>query len=388
MRGLAALLSVLLLAGAASAEELRVGYLALDPDPRYDETFAYARIPLRPGGDTTAAAEMALADMAILTDARDYEVVLDAERPADFDGLAAAARRMVAAGARHIVLDLPGEEVDALAQALEGAGVTLLNATAPDDWLRRRCYPHLLHTAASDRMISDALVQHLVLSKWDRVLVLRGKTERDATRADSFSASAARFRLDIVDSRTFDLSTNPALREENNLKLLTAATGDYDVTFVADEVGEYSRYVPYRTTLPRPVMGATGLTALEWHWSLERYGAPQVNSRFESASEGGRRMTWQDWSVWVATRAVLTAHAKSRDRSPEGIDAFLRSDDLRLDGSKGAPMSFRPWSGQLRMPILLATHNAIIGIAPLEGFLHQTNTLDSLGADEPEFQCE
>jgi ABC transporter substrate binding protein (PQQ-dependent alcohol dehydrogenase system) len=136
------------------------------------------------------------------------------------------------------------------------------------------------------------------------------------------------------------------------------------------------------------VTGATGLTPLEWHWSLERYGAPQVNSRFEKLSEGGRRMTWQDWSVWAATRAVLTAYTKARDRSPEGIEAFLRSDDLRLDGSKGAPMSFRAWSGQLRMPILLATHNAIIGIAPLEGFLHQTNTLDTLGADEPEFECE
>ena len=51
-------------------------------------------------------------------------------------------------------------------------------------------------------------------------------------------------------------------------------------------------------------------------------------------------------------------------------------------------MSFRPWSGQLRMPILLTTDNAVIDIAPLDGFLHQTNTLDSLGQDEAEFECE
>ena len=99
-------------------------------------------------------------------------------------------------------------------------------------------------------------------------------------------------------------------------------------------------------------------------------------------------MTWQDWSVWVAMRAVLTAEAKSRDRDPAAIEAFLRSDGLRLDGSKGAQLSFRPWDSQLRQPILLATSNAIIGIAPLEGFLHQTNTLDSLGIDEPEFACD
>jgi ABC transporter substrate binding protein (PQQ-dependent alcohol dehydrogenase system) len=85
---------------------------------------------------------------------------------------------------------------------------------------------------------------------------------------------------------------------------------------------------------------------------------------------------------------VLLAYTKTQDPSPEGLEAFLRSDALRLDGSKGVPMSFRPWSGQLRMPILLATANAVIGIAPFEGFLHHTNTLDSLGVDVPEFACD
>ena len=70
------------------------------------------------------------------------------------------------------------------------------------------------------------------------------------------------------------------------------------------------------------------------------------------------------------------------------MNTYLKSDKLRLDGSKGRQMNFRNWSGQLRMPILLATHNAIIGIAPLEGFLHQNNTLDALGADEQEFTCD
>jgi hypothetical protein len=30
----------------------------------------------------------------------------------------------------------------------------------------------------------------------------------------------------------------------------------------------------------------------------------------------------------------------------------------------------------------------VIAIAPLEGYLHRTNTLDSLGVDEPEFSCD
>jgi hypothetical protein len=41
----------------------------------------------------------------------------------------------------------------------------------------------------------------------------------------------------------------------------------------------------------------------------------------------------------------------------------------------------------LRQPILLATRNAVVDLAPVEGFLHQRHHLDSLGVDEGEFRC-
>ena len=385
MRILVAILLCLFAVQAQAAGVVRLGYLSLQDDPRFDPRFAYARIPLRPQGDTLAGVEMAISDMKIVTDARKLTVSLDAARVGT-DGLTAEAQRMVQDGVTHIVADLPAGRISEIAEALSDTGAVVLNATAPEDWLRRKCYPNVLHTAASDRMISDALVQHMVRQRWASVLVLQGKTERDKVRAEAFMQAAKRFRLEIVDVREFDLSNNPAQREQNNVMLLTGGAGDYDSVFIADDHGEYARYLPFRTALPRPVIGAAGLVALEWHWAMERYGAPQVNSRFEQAA--GRRMGWQDWSAWIAARAALTAFAKSRDGSAEGIDTFLRSDRLRLDGSKGTTMSFRPWSGQLRMPILLATDNAVIDIAPLEGFLHQKNTLDALGQDEAEFRCE
>jgi ABC transporter substrate binding protein (PQQ-dependent alcohol dehydrogenase system) len=378
-------------AAVAGAEELRIGVLGLDPDPRRDEAMAYARIALTVQGDPALGAVMAVGDMAVLTEATGWEVTLDIARAADAAGLIAEAERMAAAGAGYIVLDLPAADADALATGLGGGGPVLLNATAPEDWLRRTCHPSMLHVAASDRMISDALAQHMAVQQWDSVLILQGRTERDLVRADSFAEAAGRLRIEVADRREFDLSTNPALREQNNIRLLTSGV-EYDVVFIADEVGEFSRYVPYQTMLPRPVMGSTGLVALEWHWALERYGAPQVNARFEDitreAEGAARRMGWQDWTVWAATRAVILAHVKARDTTPEGIAAHLRSDRLSLDGSKGAQMSFRDWDGQLRQPILLATANAIIAVAPLEGFLHQGNTLDSLGTDAPEFLCD
>lgn len=382
MKQLLALVALVAFTLPALAEDLTLGYIALETDPRYDENFAYARIALRPQGDSFEGMKLAVEDMKILTDAKGLTVTLDEMRVRP-ETVASAGERMVAEGIGYIIADLPAESIALLADAVGGAA-TILNTTAPEDSLRRACYPGLLHTAASDRMISDALIQHLVRQEWTKVLLLHGKTERDTARAESFAEAAKRMRVDIVDTRVFDLSTNPALREENNIMLLTGGIRDYDVIVIADEYGEYSRYVPFQTALPRPVVGATGLVPAEWHWALERYGAPQVNSRFEA--ETGRRMGWQDWSTWVAARAVLTAYAKARAPGTEGD--FLRSERLKLDGSKGVPMTFRPWNGQLRMPILLATHNAIVDIAPIEGFMHQLNTLDTLGQDEAEFACD
>lgn len=372
----------------ANGADISVGYLGLLNDPRYDADMAYARIQLRPQGDPVDGAMMALNDMKIVTDAVGLSVSFEAQKGADADGLLSAARTMQNSGINFILTDLPAAALDQLAEALEGEPITLLNVSAPDDDLRTACHPNLIHLAASDRMISDALTQFMRIKNWTRVLMLVGKTDRDEAFAASFRNSAERLRLNIVGEREFDLSTNPELRDQNNVQLLTSGTGEYDVVFIADSDGEFSRYVPYQTSLPRPVIGNAGLTAIEWHWSLDRYGAPQVNSRFESGTTDHRRMGWQDWSAWVGMKAVLTAYAKSGATDFESVDAYLRSSRMRLDGSKGVTQSFRPWNGQMRQPILLATDNAVISIAPLEGFLHQTNTLDTLGADEPEFKCD
>ena len=372
-------------ARAALAAEVRIGFLSLDADPRYDEDFVYARIELRPTGNALAGARLGIADSAMLAEATGNSFVLDPQSAADVAGLTAKVQAMAAAGERFVILDLPGDTVDQLAAATKDLPVTLVNATAPDDLLRNRCYPNLVHTAASDRMTADAMVQYLRTRNWQRILLLVGEEPRDRLVADSFRAAAERYRLKIVEERPFVLSNNPENREENNLLLLTGGA-DYDVIYLADSRGEFGRYLPYATQLPRLVVGSTGLVATEWHWSLERYGAPQVNSRFETQA-GDRRMAGQDWSTWIAAKAIATAYAKARSADPAEVDTYLRGPRLKVDGSKGVSMNFRPWDGQLRMPVMLATHNAVIALAPLDGFLHQTNNLDTLGTDEPEHKC-
>jgi hypothetical protein len=147
------------------AQDIHLGLLRLQNDPRFDEDFTYARIELRAQGDVLAAIEMAINDMKVITDARGLSVVLSEAKVAA-DGLVQAAQNMLALGVTHLIMDLPGDEVDTMATSLAGSNVVLLNTTAPEDWLRSKCHPNLLHTAAGDRMIADALVQHAMFHKW------------------------------------------------------------------------------------------------------------------------------------------------------------------------------------------------------------------------------
>ena len=59
-----------------------------------------------------------------------------------------------------------------------------------------------------------------------------------------------------------------------------------------------------------------------------------------------------------------------------------------MDGYKGHRLGFRAWDGQLRQPLLFAHGNGVADLAPLEGFLHPRNTLDTLGYDAPETGCK
>ncbi len=69
------------------------------------------------------------------------------------------------------------------------------------------------------------------------------------------------------------------------------------------------------------------------------------------------------------------------------LHAFIESDNFALDLYKGLPGSYRPWDGQLRQQVVLADSDATIAVAPLPQFLHESNVLDTLGADRPDAAC-
>jgi ABC transporter substrate binding protein (PQQ-dependent alcohol dehydrogenase system) len=126
----------------------------------------------------------------------------------------------------------------------------------------------------------------------------------------------------------------------------------------------------------------------ERHQSVGSHDRPrQLNQRFERQVGPGRRMQDAEFAAWAAVRALLEAHTRARSTDPARVLEALKSQEATLDVYKGNPASFRPWDNQLRQPILLATHDAVIARAPLDRFLHQRNVLDTLGVDQPETRC-
>lgn len=377
------LFALLLVAAPSLADEVRIGHLSLKQDPRYVQDWGYARLIAPPPVVTADAARMAVTDLQFTTEAVGLTVTLDAQAASAAD-LVATALAMVAGGDSYLVLDLPGAQVKQVADALQGQPVLMVNATAPDDSLRTACYPDMVHSGPSDRQQMDAMAQYLRAMNWEKVLLLTGDQPEDAQLADAFALSAERLRISVEDRRAFTLAADPENREGNNIRLLTGDV-DYDLVFVADTRGEFGRYIPYATQLPRPVIGSVGLTAGSWHWAYERDGATQVSSRFDKLT--GRKMQPEDWDVWIGVKSLVTAALKVPQADPVKMREFLTSGDLKLDGSKGVTLNYRAWDGQMRQPILLGTEDAVIAVAPVAGFTHQTNDLDTLGTDEAEFHC-
>jgi len=371
---------------AAHAKKVLMGYVELAEDPRYNEDYAYAQVPVRPLGRPFDATSVGIADAAQIGKVIGVDFGVERKTGANIEELVLAVQSWSDQGTGFVLADLPAAELLQLSDALRDRDVVIFNLAAPEDALRgESCRENLVHVIPSYAMMADALVQYLTFRNWRNILVLQGPLDGDAQMTAAVQRAAQKFGARIVEVRPFELTNDPRRREQSNVALVTA-DADYDVVLVADTDGEFARYVPYATQFPRPVVGAAGLVPSAWHWSWERHGAPQLNSRFEKAA--GRRMGGEDWAAWTAIKAVVQSVLRSKSTEFQPVKDYLLGERLNLDGFKGNPLSVRSWDHQIRQPILLSTGNAVIERAPLEGFLHQTNELDTLGMDAPETACQ
>ncbi|NDY90789.1 branched-chain amino acid ABC transporter substrate-binding protein [Ideonella sp. TBM-1] len=375
-----ALTLLALLGVGAQAAAFKAVLLVPQDDPRLERARVERAYLGHPTGPATEAVAVALKEARLELEAVGASLTVDTVPVGDAAAARAAAQKAEKAGAVALLADLPA---DTLLAAVDAVRLPVLNLSAADDRLRGPdCRAHLLHVAPSERMRADALAQTLVARKWSQVLLLTGPGPQDTTRSAAAQAALKRYGLKLAGAKPYKLSADPRERELANPLLLTQ--GSHDVVWVVDSDGEFARTLPYRTATPRPVVGDAGLVALAWHAQYERFGAPQVSRRLWR--QASRPATAQDWQAWLGAKALAAAVVAAPKGPATAVQQALMAGEL--DGSKGVPMTFRPWDGQLRQPLLLTDGQGVIGTAPVDGVLHPRNHLDTLGADAPEKLCK
>jgi len=367
-------------------QKLTIGFVEIEGDPRYEPIQGSDRIVLKARAHPFTGAEVGIDEAAALTRVLRTDFALERITVKSAEEVAPAVTQAIGRNIHFFLVDAPAEAFKPLAAAIRGADALAFNVSAGDDTLRRDlCTAEFVHTIPSLAMRMDGLVQYLVSRKWRDYLVLQGPAAPDAAAAKAFEASAKKFGARIVAHQNFKAGTDPREREQNDPALLTALSRDYDVIYVADDAFDFVRGVPYHTVRPRPVVGSIDLEPVAWHWTWDHNGAPQVNSRFEKRS-GGRHMESGDWAAWVSVKMIVQSALRTRSIDFKKQRDFILGEGT-FDGDKGLAVSVRPWDHQVRQAVLLAAPYAVVASAPVEGFLHRTNELDTLGDDAPESPC-
>ena len=333
-------------------------------------------------------AELGVADNNTTGGFLGYQFQLDVQEFEAGD-LQAAQSAIKKSAANYVLLDMNAKQQLTMLGSIKAADEKqrlFFNMRSYDVTLRNEaCHANLLHTLPSYAMRTDAFMQFLIKKKWNKLQLLEGNSEEDALFAQSLRRSAKKYQLKFKQDSKWILDGDLRRHAAAEVSLLTQKFGDYDVLFVADEWNDFARYIRYNTWKPRPIFGGDGLQSLAWSRVFERWGAAQLQSRFNSIAK--RSMQNEDYAAWIALRAIDEANIKTKFATLAEQRAYLIN-DVELAGFKGRPLSFRAWNGQLRQPIGLAHQSALVAMAPIEGFLHSRNELDGLGYDKGESGCK
>lgn len=395
-RVLCAWLLTLFLPLSVVAAEFEITILTSDSEDRQHDGRSFAGIVVQPHRPVLRAVELAVFESEALLKTLGMSARVDVHELDANAELLPQLQRVPASSL--VILDLPLDVMERVVEPANELGLVTFNVRHSDAYLREEvCLPGLFHTIPSDNMYFDALGQFLVHRGWRRVLLVRGASERDQQRAATLVRSIRKFGASVVEERVFTLSHHPDDRDRNQPDFLTGGVS-YDVVAVIDSNKDYGRYLQYSTRSPRPVVGDIGLEPRSWHFALERYGAPQLNERYRQFKSDAviaepATMTDAEFAAWAAVKLVSNSLTARVENETGGIATFnlselLNDPDTQVDLYKGTRGSVRQWNNQLRQPVLLATSDAVIAIAPMPKFLHPKHYVDTLGLDEPESSCQ
>lgn len=338
-----------------------------------------------PQDEGRAGAELGLADNATTGAFLGHTYTLDAVVVAPEDDWLDAARAALVDSAL-LVVNAPASDLLALSDLPEAADALLFNAAAEDVFLRDAdCRANVLHTMPDLGMRADALAQVLVRKRWSDWVMIAGTRPADQAFAAELRRAATKFGARLRSEKEWLADADIRRNAAAEIPVFTQDFPAHHVVLVADEANDFGQYIAFNTWEPRPVAGSQGASPRAWSDRVEAFGAAQLQERFQR--QAARKMRPIDYAAWAAVRAIGEGVTRTGTAEPDKLRAYLLSPEFELAAFKGVPLSFRDWNGQMRQPIPVAHEGALVAMAPAEGFLHQTSTLDTLGLDQPESAC-
>lgn len=327
------------------------------------------------------------------------------ERQAGGARAAVAAARQLAEkqGVIGLVGGFGTETCAALVDFSRQHGVLFFNVGSPADEFRiSHCSPNAFHVVASDAMRIDATARYLAGSDASGSVTLvhpegaAGRGHADRAAATLRAAGAA--KPDRVSVSGASPKPPASLRGGSAAgAIVVLLRGEALAAFLSD-AGRLKGLVasPFLGDLPPKVTGrvATGVWPVAWHTSLFKYGADQVDSRFQQLA--GAPMDGEGWTNWVAVKAMGDAALKAGETGTPALVEELEKRE-RFDAAKGRALSFRPWDHQLRQPLYILRAGAgkggkpaVVQQVPEAGKGEDTGTkelLDRIGFGASESKC-
>ncbi len=375
------LLTSFLATGALASIDVPIAYLEME----VERPPVLTNLDPVPDDLGRMGAQLGLADNATTGGFMGHNYTLnDSVVPLGEDWLDAA--RAVLADHRIVVVNAPADALLALADLPEAEGALIFNARAEEEALREvDCRTNVLHTMPSYAMRADALMQFLVSRRWGDLVMITGQREADMAFAQALRDSASKFGARIRAEREWDMSSDMRRNIGQEFPVFTQDFPSHHVMLVADEAGDFGPFLEFNAWEPRPVAGSAGARPDAWSDRVEAYGAAQLQLRFKRLAD--RPMGALDYAAWAAVRSVGEAVTRLNTADAGDIRDYILGDAFELAAFKGAAITYRDWNGQMRQPMPVATRTALVAMTPMPGFLHQSNTLDTLGRDRPETAC-
>ena len=286
-----------------------------------------------------------------------------------------------------VLLDAPSSNFQAAVSVLQQhlPETVIFNIANSDDTLRTlSCDIPLVHSIPSYQMKADALAQWFRVKRIKDIFALHGKHHNDMAYLSAFKLSAKKFKLELVDVKQWSDSFDLRRAAFSEIPQFTRTKTRYDAIFTADFDAQFAYALPFNTYYQVPVVGDAGLKPLGWHATHEQWGARQLQNRFTETFN--RPMNEVDFAAYLSVISAATAiqqmasDARASDTKASQLLALrLLNDGFTVAAYRGRPLSIRPNTKQIRQPITLAHEDALVTHAPLEGFLHQIDELDTLG---------